>query len=275
MAAFAGLCSVGAAGAGGLGGLTVSVALRVAPPDEPEMVIGVAMATTDVATENVLLVVPALTVTLAGTVAAAELSDRLTTAPPGGAAALRVTVPVDDDPPATVVGFSVSAESVTDDACVTPSAANSVVPPRVATSCAVVLPTANVVAVNDALVAPAGTVTVAGTLTAPGSELLRLTAMPPVGAALPRVTVPVADVPPGTLVGLTAKPVSGGRLGCTTRSAERVMPPPVTVIVTTVRVVTAPVTIEKTPDSVDAGMVMKSGTDATAGLLLVTLKCWS
>ena len=92
---------------------------------------------------------------------------------------------------------------------------------------------------NVALVAPAGTVTLAGTLTEPGNELLRLTATPPAGAALPSVTVPVADWPPGTLVGLTEKPVSAGRLGWTTRSAERVTPPPVTVMVTTVDAVTA------------------------------------
>ena len=128
----------------------------------------------------------------------------------------------------------------------------------------------NVVAVNDALVAPAGTVTVGGTLTEPGSELLRLTATPPAGAGLPRVTVPVADWPPGTLVGLTEKPVSGGRLGCTTRSLERVTPPPVTEIVTTVRAVTALVSMKKTPLSIEAGIVMNSGTAATAGLLLVT-----
>ena len=50
-------------------------------------------------------------------------------------------------------------------------------------SCAVVLSTGNVVTVNDALVAPAGTVTVGGTLADPGRLLLRLTATPPAGAA--------------------------------------------------------------------------------------------
>ena len=150
------------------------------------------------------------------------------------------------------------------------SAANSVVVPRVAVSCAVVLATANVVTANDALVAPAGMVTVAGTLAAPGSELPRLTASPPVGAGLPRVTVPVADVPPWTLVGLTVNPVNVGKLGWTTRSAERVTPPPVTVMVTTVRVVTALVVMAKLATSVDAGMVANAGTEATCGLLLVT-----
>jgi hypothetical protein len=177
------------------------------------MVIAVWAVTVLVAAVKLPVVAPAATVTLAGAVAAALELVRVTTTPPVGAALDSVTVPVDEAPPTTVVGLNVSAVTVVDGARVTPSAAKSVAPPRVAESCAVVLSTANVVAVNDALVAPAGTVTVAGTLTAPGRELLRLTATPPAGAPLPRVTVPVADVPPGTLVGLTEKAVSVGRLG--------------------------------------------------------------
>ena len=45
---------------------------------------------------------------------------------------------------------------------------------------------------------------------------------------------------------------------------------PVTEIVTDVAVVTVPVVITKLLTSVDAGMVTNAGTDATAGLLLVT-----
>lgn len=75
-----------------------------------------------------------------------------------------------------------------------------------------------------------------------------------------------------TLVGLTVNPLNTGRFGCTTRSALRVTPPPVIEMVTTVRVVTAPVEMEKTPDSVEAWMVATAGTAATLGLLLVTRK---
>ena len=67
-----------------------------------------------VLTVNVMLLAPAATVTLAGTVAAAVVSlERETAAPPVGAGPLRVTVPVEDcAPPVTLVGFSVSEERV-------------------------------------------------------------------------------------------------------------------------------------------------------------------
>jgi hypothetical protein len=70
------------------------------------MVTEVTLATVLVVTENVALVAPAATVTLAGTCAAVVLLlDSDTLAPPVGAAALNVTVPVDEVPPVTLVGF--------------------------------------------------------------------------------------------------------------------------------------------------------------------------
>ena len=65
-----------------------------------------------VVTVKVAVVAPAATVTLAGTVVAEELSDNDTTAPPGGAGALKVTVPVTELPPTTLVWLSDSAERV-------------------------------------------------------------------------------------------------------------------------------------------------------------------
>jgi hypothetical protein len=59
---------------------------------------------------------------------------------------------------------------------------------------------APVATVNVALVAPEGTVTELGTV-AEGELLLRLTAMPPDGAAEESVTVPVALDPPTTELG--------------------------------------------------------------------------
>jgi hypothetical protein len=60
-----------------------------------------------------------------------------------------------------------------------------------------------VVIVNTALVLPAGTVTLAGTLAADGVSLLSDIAVPPLGAGPLNVTVPWERIPPKTLVGLT------------------------------------------------------------------------
>jgi hypothetical protein len=75
------------------------------------MVTGVLLATDEVVAANVALVAPAAIVTLAGTVATPVLllaSD--TTAPPAGAAAVSVTVPVDPLPPTTLAGFTATAD---------------------------------------------------------------------------------------------------------------------------------------------------------------------
>jgi len=83
------------------------------------MVTGVDVVTVLLLTVNVALVLPAATVTLAGTVATdGLLLERETAAPPLRAGPLRVTVPVEvpveEDPPVTLVGLSVTAESVGD-----------------------------------------------------------------------------------------------------------------------------------------------------------------
>ena len=61
---------------------------------------------------NVAVELPAGTVTVAFTVAEAEL-DRETVTPPAGAAPLKVTVPVEDVPPVTLVGFTDTPDKVT------------------------------------------------------------------------------------------------------------------------------------------------------------------
>src|SRR5438270_12277522 len=72
------------------------------------MIATVPTVTVFVATMNVAVVAPAATVTEAGTVAALRLLlVNATTAPPAGAAALSVTVPVLFAPPVTVAGFNV------------------------------------------------------------------------------------------------------------------------------------------------------------------------
>ena len=172
-------------------------------PFVPEIVTVLVVNTERVVTVKVAVVFPAATVTLAGTVATVvRLLERVTTAPPVGARPFSVTVAVDDCiPPLTVVGFSVREVSV---GAVT---VNTVVfaTPRVAVIVTEAFAaTAVVVIVNVAVVAFAGTVTLAGTCAALVLLLESVTTAPPAGAGPVRVTVPVEETPPTTEVGLTA-----------------------------------------------------------------------
>jgi hypothetical protein len=90
------------------------VAVRFVPLYEAEMFELVESSTIDVFTVKLALVAPAGIVTLLGTLAAPVLLlERTITAPPEGAGALKVTVPVDHcKPPTTPDGFSVSEESI-------------------------------------------------------------------------------------------------------------------------------------------------------------------
>ena len=99
-------------------------------------------------------------------------------------------MPWDVLPPLTLVGFSVSDESVTAVAGVMVSVAWCELLPNVAVITAVVtLVTVGVVTPKDAVVVPAGTVTPAGTLAAP-LLLESVTTTPPEPAGPDRVTVP-------------------------------------------------------------------------------------
>ena len=96
------------------------------------MVTMVDAATAVVLAVKVALVAPAGTATLEGTLAAPLLLETATCAPPAGAGPLSVTVPVEDcTPPITLVGFSVSEESVGagGGALVTVSVADLLTPP--------------------------------------------------------------------------------------------------------------------------------------------------
>ena len=88
------------------------MAVRDTPPNEPVMIAEVEVITEVVVTVKVVLVAPAATVTLAGTVAVAALLESVTTAPPVGAAALKVAVPVEKLPPTTLVGFTETADKL-------------------------------------------------------------------------------------------------------------------------------------------------------------------
>ena len=268
----AGDSSEGAAGAGG--GFTVNAAVRVSAPSVAETVADVAVVTAVVVTLKLALVAPAGTVTLAGVEAAVELSARDTTTPPLGAAPVNVTVPVDELPPTTVVGFNESAESVAaGGGGFTASVAERDAPANVPVIVAVVdADTAVVDTAKLALLWPAGTVTLAGT-TATALFDDRATEAPPLGAAEVKTTVPVDGLPPTTPGGFTETVDSpnggGGPDGFTVRVADRVTPLKVAVSVTSVDCATANVRIRKSAKVPPCPTVTFLATTTAAWLLLV------
>src|SRR2546426_2953380 len=76
------------------------------------MLTAVDIATALVVTLKPALVPPGATVTLAGTTAAGLLLESVTCAPPAGAGAFSVTVPVEELPPVTLVGLTASDETI-------------------------------------------------------------------------------------------------------------------------------------------------------------------
>jgi len=88
--------------------------------------------------------------------------------------------------------------------------------------------TSLVVTVKVALVAPAPTVTLDGTLATVVLLLESVTCAPPAGAGPLSVTVPVDEFPPVTLVGLSVNEESvgaGGGAGVTVSVVDLVAPP--------------------------------------------------
>jgi hypothetical protein len=86
-----------------------------------------------------------------------------------------------------------------------------------------------VATVKVALVAPAATVTLAGTLATAVLLLDRLTKAPPAAAALVKLTLPCALPPPVTLVGLSVRLFrlaggGGGGTGVTVSVVDRLVP---------------------------------------------------
>lgn len=107
-----GLTETAASAAGAAGGVTVRVEPRAAPPKVPVIVVGVDAVTDAVLTVNVPLEAPVGIVILPGTVAALVLLlDSVTTAPPVGAGPVKVTVPCEMLPPATLVGLRTTVDS--------------------------------------------------------------------------------------------------------------------------------------------------------------------
>src|SRR2546430_1664460 len=232
------------------------------------MVAEVDAATALVVTVNVTLVAPTGTVTLAGTVAAELLLDSVTCAPPAGAGPFNVTVPVELPvealPPVTVVGVTPGEGRRTGcgvTGALARGGARGVVDVPVAE---VDAPTALVVTVNVPLVAPTGTVTLAGTVAAVLS-LDSVTCAPPAGAGPSSVAVPVELLPPVTVVGFT--PSEERRTGCgfTVRVAVRVTPLYKAEMVTGVDAATALVV------TVNVTLVAPTGTVTLAGTVAAVL----
>jgi hypothetical protein len=188
----------------------------VVPRYEAEMVTVDWKRTGSVDIEKLALVDPAAIVTLAGTLATKMLLlERATTAPSLGAGPLNVTVPVAELPPVTLEGFSFSEAST---GGTTVSEADCVTPPKTAEIVTdVAVATAPVCSVKAALVAPAETVTLDGTVATPVLLLERATTAPPLGAGPFNVTVALEEFPPVRLEGLSVNEVGAG--GVTVREA--------------------------------------------------------
>src|SRR5437867_1274315 len=171
------------------------------------MIAGVEAVTEVVVTVKVALVAPAGTMILTGTVAAVELHESETDPPPLGAGALKVTVPVAEVPPTTLVGLNDTVERTG------PGggggavgggfrfrAARTNTPSVPVMMTCVNTPTALVFTVKVALVVPAGTVTLGGTVTTAVLLLVSGTNAPPSGAGARNTTAPVLEVPPSTVL---------------------------------------------------------------------------
>jgi hypothetical protein len=177
------------------GGLTVRVAVCDTVPVLPVTVTVVADATPTVVAVNVAVVAPARTVTVGGTVVDGSLDERVTDVPAVGAGPFRVTVPADEVPPVTEVGFRltpliVAAWTVRVTVWVLPANV-----PVIVTG--VFVATAVVVAFAPLLVEPAPTVIDAGTVVL-GSLEVRATVVPPAGAGFASVTTISDELPPRT-----------------------------------------------------------------------------
>jgi hypothetical protein len=149
-------------------------------------------------------IVPAGIITLEGTVAAAVFElESDTIAPPAPAAAVRLSVPVEVCPLTIVLGLTATLlKAAGGGLMVTPKV--TFTPEYEAVSVAAVEAlTVPAVTVNVAVVAPAATFTLEGTLAAVALELESETVAPLVPDGAVRVTVPVPVWPLTIALGLT------------------------------------------------------------------------
>ena len=158
-------------------------------------VANVAVVTWFVVTANDAVDSPADTPTLAG-IAIGPMPESVTTVPPAGATVFSVTVAWVDTPPAMLLGVMVKSEIVVAVGASKLIPTCVVVPFNVACiAAAVVLDTVDVCTGTLTTPTPAGTVTLAGTVTA-GLLLASETTMPPGAAGRLNITRPTSGVPP-------------------------------------------------------------------------------
>jgi hypothetical protein len=186
--------------------------------------------------------------------------DKVTDAPPAGAALLNVTVPVEELPPFTLVGFRVKFES-TGGLMVSVAVCGPLYVPVIVAE--TTTPTTLVVTVNVAVFAPATTVTLAGTVAA-ALLLDSVTIAPPVGAGPFSIRVPVEELPPSKLAGFSVTLESAGGLMVSVAVCTALKSP---VIVTVATVLTALVVTVNVAVVAPAATVTLAGTAAAALLL--------
>jgi hypothetical protein len=154
---------------------------------------------------------PAPIVTVVGVVATAVLLDaRAMTTPPTGAGAVRVAVAMEVLPPVTDAGLRVIEDRASEAGFIVSEAVLVTVFKVEEIITAVAAATDFEVTVNVALAAPAATATLAGTVAALVLLLVRVTVIPPAGAAEVNVTVPLEVPPAVSVVGFKAIAESSG-----------------------------------------------------------------
>ena len=202
---------------GAASGVTVSVPMAVVVPVVATTMAICELLTEPVATENDCTVDPVGTITLAGTGTAVELLVRATGNPPEGAIAFNVTVQVDIWPALTLAGLNATAATA---GGLIVRIADLLEPLNEAVVVALAeLATATVWTTKLTLVAPAGTVTVAGTDMS-ALLLARATVAPGAAAADVSTTVALEDWLPVTTAGAKVTELTCG--GSTASVADTV-----------------------------------------------------
>jgi hypothetical protein len=182
-----------------VGDVTAKEVVATTPLVAPLIVTLVFALTAREVTVKVPLFDPAGMTTLAGTVAADVFEEVRVTVidPPVPTMRFSVAVPVEVVPPTTEVGLSVTVEIVGQ---MTSKGCELVLDPNVAVIVRFTFDVWNVeLTAKFAVVLPAGTVTVAGTVAAEVFDELRLTTAPPAGAAVSKVTEDSSPSPPLTV----------------------------------------------------------------------------